>query len=165
MHPEAWDWIAKHIGTPESVIDLGGRDVNGHPRSLAPWAFWTVVDIEWGHGVDVVADAADWQPPEPVDLVICAEVLEHTPRAREIVANATTMLKPGGTLILTAAGPDRAPHSAIDGGPVHAGEWYCNVSADDLTAWLNLAPKIGPTDIEYGRGREDVYAVTWMPAR
>jgi SAM-dependent methyltransferase len=162
MHPEAWDWIAEHIGTPDTVIDLGGRDVNGHPRSLAPWAFWTVVDIEWGHGVDVVADAADWQPPEPVDVVICAEVLEHTARAGEIVANALTMLKPGGRLILTAAGPDRGPHSAVDGGPVRGGEWYRNVSLPDLAGWLQLTDWAG-SRATYGRGREDVYAFVTKP--
>lgn len=162
MHPEAWDWIAQHIGTPESVIDLGGRDVNGHPRSLAPWAFWTVVDIEWGHGVDVVANAATWQAPERVDVVICAEVLEHTPEADAIVANALTMVKPGGKLILTAAGPTRAEHSAIDGGPLHHGEFYRNVSLLDLTRWLGLTDWRGSTAC-YGRGREDVYAAVCKP--
>lgn len=162
MHPEAWDWIAEHIGTPESVIDLGGRDVNGHPRSLAPWAFWTVVDIEWGHGVDVVANAATWQAPELVDVVICAEVLEHTPEAAQIVANALTMLKPGGKLILTAAGPDRAEHSAVDGGQLHDGEFYRNVSLGDVVEWLQLTDWTGSKAV-YGRGREDVYAVALKP--
>lgn len=166
MHPEAWDWIEQHIGTPETVIDLGGRDVNGHPRSLAPWAFWTVVDIVHGPGVDVVANAATWQPPEPVDVVICAEVLEHTDEAREIVANALTMLKPGGKLILTAAGPDRAPHSAIDGGPPHAGEFYRNIDLTMLSAWLCalLGKRWAMSSrLVYGREFEDIYAVVTKP--
>ena len=37
MHPEAMEWVAKHAtGDPVSVLDLGGRYINGSPRELFP---------------------------------------------------------------------------------------------------------------------------------
>lgn len=157
MHDAAFRYVARVVADlprPQRVVEIGSRNVNGTPRSLfAGVESYTGIDVRPGDGVDVVADGATWQPDEPVDLVVCMEVLEHAPEAGEIVANACRMLRPGGTLILTAAGEGRAPHSASDGGPLQAGEFYRNVSADDLRQW---ARAFETCDVETGRG--DVYA-------
>jgi hypothetical protein len=63
MHDQAMAWIAKHATSePVTVLDIGGRDVNGSPQQLFPAAAYTVLDIRPGEDVDIVADAATWDP-------------------------------------------------------------------------------------------------------
>lgn len=137
MHDAAYEWIRRHATTsPCTVLDVGGRDVNGSPRDLFPRADWVRLDCEPGDGVDIVADASGWTPDRLYDVVVCAEVFEHTPAWRAIISTAHAALPPGGLLIATMAGPGREPHSMVDGGPhLRPGEWYANIG----TAALHLA--------------------------
>lgn len=138
MHDEAYEWVRRHA-TDEAVdvLDLGGRNVNGSCRDLFPNATWTALDHVPGDGVDVVADAATWTPDRLYDVVVCTEVMEHTPRWREIIGTAWVALKPGGRLVATMAGPGRPPHSAVDGGwTLHPGEHYQNIHPDELRTAL-----------------------------
>jgi len=76
MHAEAYAWVAKHAtADPVAVLDLMGRFINGSPRDLFPNATsYTVLDIEPGPDVDIVADAATWQPGgRRWDLALCCE--------------------------------------------------------------------------------------------
>lgn len=140
MHREAYEFVASCVarfGVPERVVEIGSRDINGTVRPLfAGCRSYVGLDLVPGPGVDVVADARTWRPRRPVDCVVCCEVLEHTPHAREIVESAHAMLREGGLLILTAACEPRRPHSAVDGGPVRDGEYYRNVDPADLHDWL-----------------------------
>lgn len=138
MHPEAMSWVARHAGgsTYRSVVDLGGRNVNGTTRDLFPLADYVAVDIAPGDGVDFVCDAADFVPAEPVECVVTTEMLEHAPNGREIVAAAFEMLQPGGVFIGTAAGPGRGAHSAVDGRGLREGEHYANIEPGSLATWL-----------------------------
>lgn len=156
MHAEARRFVSGHAGPVGIVIEYGGRDVNGGVRDLFDAERWVSIDLQPGPGVDVVADAATWRPTELADVVVCCEVLEHTDRAEEIIANAAATLRPGGRLLLTAACDDRAPHSGVDGGPVRPGETYCNVDTDDLARWL--ADGFKRWKIETHPDRGDVYA-------
>lgn len=136
MHQAARQFVSKHASTEAlTALECGARDVNGTVRDMFPNATWTGIDIGDGPGVDVVADFADYRHPEPVSLVLSTEVLEHTPRWRDIVASAARNLAPGGRFIVTAAGPGRAPHSATDGGPV-GDEHYENIDPDELSREL-----------------------------
>jgi hypothetical protein len=58
-------WIAEHATSePVTVLDLGGRDINGSPRRLFPAATrYTVLDIRPGDGVLIVTTAAPGRPP------------------------------------------------------------------------------------------------------
>lgn len=159
MHAEAMAWLteqAADLSPAETVIDLGGRDINGSPRHLFPGARYTVIDLHDGPGVDVVADCRDWTPPEKVDVVVCAEVLEHADDCQGVLDAAASWLKQGGVLLCTAAAPPRDPHSHFDGGPVRDGEHYANVTPEDLAGWLEHGwyPPHLVHDIEHG----DVYA-------
>lgn len=156
MHAEARQFITEHAGRFGTVLEYGGRDVNGGVADLFDVDRWVSIDLQPGRGVDVVADAATWRPAVPVDLVVCCEVLEHTDRGEQIVANAAESLRPGGWLLVTAACDPRVPHSGIDGGPVHAGEWYRNVEPDDLAAWLSA--RFDQWYVSLYRDRGDVYA-------
>jgi hypothetical protein len=135
VHVEAFDFTARAVSTHgpfTSVVEFGARDVNGSVRPLFVGARYVGVDIAPGYGVDVVADAVTWRTPDRYQAVVCCEVAEHTPDWPGIVESAFAALEPGGVLILTAAGPGREPHSAVDGGPIRPGEYYVNIEADDL---------------------------------
>jgi len=89
------------------VLEIGSRDVNG---SVRPWveglhpADYTGVDIEPGPRVDVVCDATevvDRFGAESFDIVISTELLEHVRDWRRVVENMKTVLRPGGTLLIT----------------------------------------------------------------
>lgn len=136
MHPEALAFIRANIGNPTTVLEYGSLNINGTARFTAPNAAWYGVDLQAGPGVDQVADAADYVHPTPVDAVVCAEVLEHTRWVGAITKNAWDSLNPGGVFIVTCATEGRAPHSAVDGGPVRTDEYYRNVPADDYRVTL-----------------------------
>lgn len=131
MHPEAFEWVKAHAAG-STVVDVGGRNINGSVRSLFPAARFTSVDVVAGDGVDVVADFTAWTPKHPVECVVCCEVAEHTSQWVQIIEHAHRILAPGGQFIFTAAGPGRPPHSAADGGPVRSGEWYQNIYPAEL---------------------------------
>ena len=142
MHPEALAWVKDHAtDAPVSVLDIGGRNINGTPRPLFPNAtVYTVLDIAPGEGVDVVADAATWKPDRRYDVVVCCEVFEHTDVWPAILRTAHAALRKGGQLIATMAGPGREPHSAVDGGPrLYEGEHYANVEVSELLDALRAA--------------------------
>lgn len=135
MHPEAYEWVRRYaVREPVTVLDIGGRDVNGSPRPLFDLATeYVVLDILPGEHVDIVADAAEWEPDRCFDVVVSTECFEHAPRWREIVGTAYKALVPGGLFIATMAGPGRPVHSGVDGGPgLHSGEHYGNVDPGDL---------------------------------
>lgn len=163
MHPEALAYVARtaqRFTAPATVIDQGGRDINGSPRLLFPGATYLVIDLEDGPGVDVIADAQHWRPAAPVDLVLCVEVLEHAPDPRALIDAAWECLVPGGRLIVTCATDPRLPHSGHDGGEVHLGEHYANVSETDLKAWLARWDDV-ETEVHLDRG--DLYGTAVKP--
>lgn len=133
MHPEAYEWVRRWVpGGPVVVLDIGGRDVNGSPRDLFDLGDYEVVDLMPGPNVDWVGDFLHYAPDLLFDVACHLEVAEHTPDWRTHMRHAHDCLALGGSLIFTAAGPNRAPHSAVDGGPVRDGEHYENVDPGDL---------------------------------
>lgn len=141
-----------------SVVEFGSRDVNGSTRGLfGSQTVYRGVDIAPGPGVDIVCDASEFAPQDYVDTVICCEVLEHTPKCRDMVDNAASILTSGGLFIVTAATVNRDPHSAIDGGPLRDGEWYRNIPAWELYKWLSQAGFMG-IEIDL-RTHGDIYAL------
>jgi SAM-dependent methyltransferase len=129
-------------------LDIGGADVNGSARSLIPYVDrWIGLDIAPGPGVDVVADATDGVclraalgSADQFDVVLCTEVLEHVADWRKIVENIWWVLAPGGFAFITAAGCGpgwgRRPHGARGELDPPEGEYYGNVNAEHLAAWL-----------------------------
>lgn len=168
MHSEARDFVARHARPSPGllVLDIGGRDMNGTVRDLWPGADYTAMDIADGPGVDVVADAAkwepDWEPHHGFDVVVCCEVFEHTPVWPGIVATAYKALRPGGLLVATMAGPGRAPHSGRRALPPEpdADEHYANIVPGDLRDVLLTT---GFVDVEVTEVGTDVQAVARRP--
>lgn len=164
MHEAAARFIrqaAQRAGLPRNAVaEFGSRYVNGTARDLVPARTWWGIDLTPGPAVDQVADAATWDPPEGVwiDTVICAEVFEHTPSGPEICGNAHRVLAPGGWLIVTCAAPPRAPHAADGSGPPRRGEYYRNVTMDDLSNWVMGAGFVRGFVVDGRPNGFDVYA-------
>lgn len=165
MHPAVEEYVTRILRTlgPDpaagglTILDIGGRDVNGTLRHLftGQSVSYRVLDALPGVNVDIVANAAGWVPDQAYDLVLCTEVFEHTPDWPEIVKTAGLALRPGGRLIITCAGPGRAPHSAIEATALQPGEYYENVSRPDLTMALRAA---GMDDVHVDRVGLDLQA-------
>jgi SAM-dependent methyltransferase len=146
MHDAALQYVTEQVAEHNlnrdgvGVLELGGRDVNGTVRHLFDRANrYVSVDIRRGKAVNVVADAADVTLDGSFDVVVSTELLEHTPRAAEIVLNAARHLAPGGTFLVTTAGPGRAPHGAGGEARVPHGEHYANIEPSVLADWLAAA--------------------------
>jgi len=133
MHNQARCYVARwKTDDPLRIIEIGSRDVNGTVRDLFPAAEYVGLDLAEGPSVDVVCHAGEFVPDWPADIVICCEVLEHAVDWCELVAVGASWLRPGGRLIVTAAGAGREPHSAVDGCELRDGEYYGNIRLRDL---------------------------------
>jgi hypothetical protein len=162
-------WIADHAtNDPVTVLDIGGRDVGGEwggsPRPLFPNAtVYHVLDINDGPDVDIVADAATWQPNgRRYDVVVSAECFEHTGSWPAILRTAFAACKPGGRLIVTMAGPGRPIHGALGALELEVGEHYANIRPERLRRVLE---RTGFVDINIDQQPEpaDVRAVATKP--
>lgn len=171
MHEAAMDWVKAHAtDQPVLVLDIGGQDINGTPKRLFPnAAAYTVLDITPGPNVDVVADATDTETTVNqvlagfrYDVVVCTEVLEHVRNWPAILQTAFALLKPGGRLILTAAGPGRFVHSGYrESLALGPGEYYGNVHPRALQTVLT---SIGFVGIVVNVLVHDVRAVAVRPS-
>jgi hypothetical protein len=171
VHPEAREFAhkvlaGKHFGT---VVEVGGRDINGRITDSFTCDQYISLDLEPGPNVDVVADALAWapimwqwpdgpsEPDKKVDLVICMEVLEHEPRQAELIEHMLSWLDQDGALLITAGGPGRPEHSAIDGGPLRDGEPYKNLDPQTVID-IFQARKLFPAEVHYNAEAKDTYA-------
>jgi hypothetical protein len=159
VHVQAHEFVARHVHELDggSVLEIGSLDVNGTVRDLFPRCrSYHGIDVVDGPGVDEVADAADWSRPKSFDVVVTTEVLEHAPRWRDVLTNAWCSLVDGGRLVMTCATDPRAPHSAVDGWEVRAGEWYENVAP---AAVIELVTDFDPVawQLEIALDRGDLY--------
>ena len=104
------EWYEKDTGIKSgNVLDVGSYDVNGNARSNFERKGWKYVgfDMEKGPNVDVVGAAEDlprYFKESEFDCVSCLDTLEHVPDPVKVCTKAAWVLKPGGLLILSAAG-------------------------------------------------------------
>lgn len=146
MHNAAMEYIFKSFHawrndkTNLSVLEIGSLDINGSVRPMfKPFqASYTGIDMQEGPGVDIVVDAAKFINFEAYDVIVCAEVFEHTPYWPQIIQNSYNNLLPGGVFIATMAGEGRPPHSAIDENPIRDWEHYSNIGWWELQQKLKL---------------------------
>lgn len=162
MHQAAYRFVSQmvigiHYG---SVVEIGGRDINGGVRHLVTADDYISIDLEEGPAVDVVGDCRTWTPPWSADLVICCEVLEHADDPAAVVKACRSYLASGGQLVLTCAGPGRPSHSGHDGGQLQPGEHYANIHPDWLREQLE---DLNDVHVEYDPTVNDVYATATQP--
>ena len=159
MHQDAKDLFieqANSIDKSIKVVEFGSRDVNGTIKELFDCSKYLGIDIAPGPGVDLVCDAASWEPDDKYDLALCAEVFEHTRDWSLICLTAFKSLKKGGTFLGSCASTGRLPHSAVDGGTLREGEYYSNVSKNDMHLTLESQ---GWSEVEtfYNQECSDLY--------
>jgi hypothetical protein len=138
VHPEAMQYVASWVKgrTFRRVLEFGSLNINGSARDVIATyddKGYLGIDAQGGRGVDEVIDAVDYRA-QPVELVVCCEVLEHAKDIPGIVKSAFENLAFGGVFIVTCATEPRDPHSAVDGGPLRDGEYYENVDPGTLVA-------------------------------
>ena len=138
MHLQAFQYIARNThGLPDGpVLEIGSYNVNGSIRGLFEGRPYHGIDARPGPGVDEVADGADYRTEARYAVVVSTETLEHAPDPQAVLDSARACLQPGGVLLMTAAGPARAPHSCNGSTVVPPGEHYANIAPADLAAWL-----------------------------
>jgi hypothetical protein len=168
MHPEAHDGFARMLAGADldavtfdgSVLDFGGRDINGSVRDLLPNAKWLGVDIEPGPGVFLVLDLTTLGslPVAKAHVIACTEVFEHVQEWRQIVRAAAQSLRPDGPelFLVTCASTGRRPHGASGELDPPPGEWYANVAPEDLRGALEQ--HFADVVVEYRADPGDVYA-------
>ncbi len=94
-----------------AVVEFGAYIINGSVRELFEAEEYVGVDWRPGPGVDVVSLAHEYAgEPGHFDVAIATQMLEHDPYWRETVARMTELVKPGGAMILTWAGPGWRAH-------------------------------------------------------
>lgn len=160
MHAEAFAFVedtARGLPIGRYVLEIGSLDVNGSVRGLFPMSNYVGIDIRPGPGVQIVADARDYDGGGQYDVVVSTECLEHEPEPGVVIECARRALRPGGLLIVTAASTGRKPHSCAGvEGVVPDGEHYANILPhqleDLLSGWSDVR-------VTYHAAHGDVYAV------
>lgn len=105
MSPHVWAWVKGivefHDLAPRRTLEVGSFDVNGTIRDLFTGEY-LATDARPGPGVDYVHDIEGPLIFAPAfDVVVCCEMLEHTPRPWLAALQMARHLNPGGWLILT----------------------------------------------------------------
>lgn len=93
------------------VLDCGSLDVNGSLRPLFVDCEYVGLDFRAGKNVDLVskvhiAPLADGS----FDTVVSAEMLEHDEHWADSLLRMHALLRPGGLLAISCAGPTRKEH-------------------------------------------------------
>jgi len=116
----------------QRVCEFGSMDINGSVRDFFEDCDYTGVDWRAGKAVDVVSFAHEFKDEKKFDVIISAEMLEHDKYASKSIWNMIELLRPGGLLIITCAGPDRKKHEFECG----VGGHYKNLEKDDVFNWV-----------------------------
>lgn len=142
MHQAVIDFVSyvsqNKLFDGASVVEVGAQNVNGRAMDAASGTpkQWIGIDLVAGPDVHHVGDATIILPilaeqGEQFDIAISTEVLEHAEGWKEIVTGLVTLLRSGGHLILTCAGPGRPEHSSVGNLDLN-GEYYKNVSISEI---------------------------------
>ncbi|HXF63753.1 MAG TPA: methyltransferase domain-containing protein [Caldilineaceae bacterium] len=99
------DRVAAQLPVGSRVLDLGGhKKVKRGAFDIGRYDLHVLyANLTADKSPDLQADAAALPlPTATFDVVICTELLEHVPEPRRVLAEATRVLRPGGTLVITA---------------------------------------------------------------
>ena len=182
MHAEILAFLRQarvDAGVPVSlhglfVVELGSYNLNGSPREVfAGAAIYIGVDWRPGPGVDVVSLAHE-APLYQADIVVCCQVLEHDPYWVATVKKACGLVKKGGWLFLTWAGPGYEPHELATAPVLFQQNYYQNHTTEEVALVVRHILPGAVVHTEYRRGTLDallwaqvpsvrVVAVDWVP--
>lgn len=138
MHKEVKDFILRMkerhpvmFSEMKRVFEAGSLDINGTPRPYFKGAKYIGLDWRKGPGVDIVSLMHEYKGHKDgsFDLVISTEMLEHDPYWAESIQNMCRLIRKGGSLLVTCAGPGRHAHDVATS---PENEYYQNRSVGDL---------------------------------
>jgi len=130
------------IAANPDVLDCGSLNINGNNRYLFPKAkSYTGIDIVDGPNVDVVTRVGEFETDKRFDVVISTEMLEHDEQWAFSLAKMCCLLKPGGFLLITAAGEGRPEHGTTEHLPNDSPlthNHYGNITMEMLATGLKI---------------------------
>lgn len=118
------------------VIEFGALDVNGSPREIFDSRKYIGVDAQAGKGVDIRSLCHAYKGEEKYDVVVSTEMLEHDPYWDLSILKMLDLVKIGGSLILTVAGPARHEHGQSTYTPLD--HYYRNISVPELLNFITI---------------------------
>ncbi len=162
MHQEVRDFVLMlkmqfpEMFVSKRVLECGSYNINGTVRDYFDGCYYRGLDIHDGDGVDYVVSIVEYFNQERTqwDVVICSEALEHDREWKESWLSMVKMLAPGGLMIMTCAGPERAEHGTTAVGPnlsPATNDYYGNRRLEDFY----IPPHTFKT-VQYVRGKKDV---------
>lgn len=118
-----------------NVLDIGSLDINGNNRYLFFKSRYFGIDIVNGANVDKVISCQDHlgkpQYENYYDVIISTEMLEHDESWATDIKMMYWALKPGGLLLITAAGEGRQEHGTHKHSPKDSpgtNDYYRNIT-------------------------------------
>jgi len=123
------------------VLDCGSLDINGNNRWLFDDCNYLGIDIVEGENVDIVTKVHDFKMDFHFDCIISTEMLEHDEDFAASLNAMFNFIKPGGLLLITAAGYGREEHGTHEikpGDSPLTNNYYCNISVSMLLQGLDL---------------------------
>jgi SAM-dependent methyltransferase len=123
------------------VLDCGSLDINGNNRYLFDNSNYMGIDIVKGKNVDIVTRVHEFKTDFQFDCVISTEMLEHDEYFADSLNAMFHCTKPGGLLLITAAGYGREEHGTFKMNPQDSPltrDYYCNISVSMLLQGLDL---------------------------
>jgi len=121
------------------VLEVGSMNINGGIRHLFKDCNYLGIDLGQGPDVDLEVPIHEFNRPNYYDVVVSTEMLEHDQYWKESLRQMYENLKPGGLLMITCAGPNRAEHGTKRTTPHDSPfttDYYRNISLDDITEVL-----------------------------
>lgn len=127
------------------VVEIGSLNINGTLRPLFHECQYTGVDLEPGPCVDVCSLSYDYKHHgRSPDIVISSNALEHD-RYRELtLGSMVRLVRPGGLVAISAAGPGFQIHGTR------------NTTPDDspftsrIDGWCDYYQAVTPADLDFG---------------
>lgn len=143
----------------KKVLEVGSKNINGSARHYFWFCSYTGIDLSKGKGVDSISDICTFTSPRQYDVIISCEMLEHCEKWVTALKRMYALLRPGGLLLITCAGPDREEHGTAATTPKESPDttdYYRNISTNEFRSIL-------PNELfhmyylAYGRGENDLY--------
>jgi len=127
--------------TGVDVLDCGSLDINGNNRTLFDKSSYFGIDIVEGKNVDLITRVHRFNSSKQFDCVISTEMLEHDKYFGESLKAMYHLTKPGGLMLITAAGQGREEHGTYHHHPKDSPltqDYYCNIDVAMFLLGLDL---------------------------
>lgn len=170
VHQEVRDWfdglVSKYseifIGT--KVLEAGSHNINGSVRKYFSESK-EYVGVDWRPGPDVdyvsLMHKYDSRPNGYFDVVVSTSFLEHDPYWKLSLARMLALLRDGGALIVTCAGPEFPAHE-IDTAPDkpgHEGPYYRGIPYNELIDEVRSTCDFSEINVGSGESMRDTFVL------